>query len=311
MPEIVEEKETKPEQSFKDWEKARSGDADPKPEAKLDSKPSEDAAKDEPKTVDESETSDEAQEKDEKDEEEAEKPVKKGGFQRRIDKLTKDKRELEDRLTRLESKLADKPADKAPEKPKEDGKPKAPRSADFDDWDKYEAARDKYQEDLTDWKLETRDKARIESDKATKAEDERKAIQAGWDSKVAKAKETFKDYDDVLEQAEESKVSVTPTMVAAMQDSDIGAHLGYHLMKNPDECARIAKLSAVSQVREIGKLEASIGLSLQKTPAKRISDAPEPPKRIGGAGRVPDLDLKDESVPFKEWERRRELARRS
>jgi hypothetical protein len=310
MPEIETKEESKPEQSFKEWEKVRSGDADPKPDEKPDSEPAGDSGKPS-KTADASETPEETQEAEEKtEEEEAEKPQKKGGFQRRIDKLTRDKRELEERLTALESKLADKPADKAPEKPKEDGKPKAPRSADFDDWEKYEAARDKYQEDLSDWKYEQRDSARVEKDKATKAEDERKAAQAGWDAKVTKAKEVFKDYDEVLEEAEESKVSVTPTMFAAMQDSEIGAHLGYHLMKNPDECARIAKLPAVGQVRELGKLEATLGAAL-KPPAKRISNAPEPLKKISGAGKTPDLDLKDESIPFKEWERRREAARRS
>ncbi len=80
-------------------------------------------------------------------------------------------------------------------------------------------------------------------------------------------------YDDFEQVAYNPTLKVTDVMAQAIQASDIGPDVIYHLGSNPKEADRISKLPPILQAKEIGKLEASLAAS---PPVKRTSTAPSP-----------------------------------
>jgi hypothetical protein len=103
-------------------------------------------------------------------------------------------------------------------------------------------------------------------------------------------------------------------MARAIQASEIGPDVLYHLGTNPKEAARIARLDPILQAREIGKIEVQLGSA---PPVKRTSNAPAPidpvTPRASGA---PVFDTTDprsvKSMSTSEWieaERQRQVKK--
>src|SRR6185436_12246826 len=105
---------------------------------------------------------------------------------RKIDKLTRENEELRRALSGLTSDA--KPA-QPPEPAKVEGKPK------LEDFQTLE----EYQEALTDWKLDQREKTRAEAE-AKRARDvaEREAFET-WTKRENAAKKAHEDYEEVLD----------------------------------------------------------------------------------------------------------------
>lgn len=80
-------------------------------------------------------------------------------------------------------------------------------------------------------------------------------------------------YDDFEQVAYNPTLKITDTMAQAIQSSDIGPDVIYHLGSNPKEAARIAHLSPILQAKEIGKLEVALAAS---PPVKKTTNAPAP-----------------------------------
>jgi hypothetical protein len=62
-------------------------------------------------------------------------------------------------------------------------------------------------------------------------------------------------------------------MAQAIQYSEIGPDLAYHLGANPKEAERISRLPPILQAKEIGKLEAKLATN---PPVKKTTSAPTP-----------------------------------
>ena len=80
-------------------------------------------------------------------------------------------------------------------------------------------------------------------------------------------------YDDFEQVAYNPKLPITNVMAEAIQSSDIGPELAYHLGTNPKEAERISRLSPLAQAKEIGRIEAKLA---SDPPVKRTSSAPAP-----------------------------------
>src|SRR3990167_3909780 len=91
------------------------------------------------------------------------------------------------------------------------------------------------------------------------AQQERQRLITAWDAKVDRAAEKYDDFDTVV-----GELKPTAPFVAALMEADNGEDIAYHLGKHPKEAQRIAALSPLSQVREIGKLEAKLALEAEK-----------------------------------------------
>ncbi len=102
------------------------------------------------------------------------------------------------------------------------------------------------------------------------AEREQAEIDEAFESRSEAARDKYDDYDQVVGNP---KLKVTEAMFMAIKASDISGDVAYHLGSNPKEAERISRLNPLMQVKEIGKLEASLAAS---PPVKRTSTAPSP-----------------------------------
>jgi hypothetical protein len=85
-----------------------------------------------------------------------------------------------------------------------------------------------------------------------------------------KAREKYDDFEQV---AYNPKLPITSEMAQAIQYSDIGPDLAYHLGANPKEAERISRLPPLLQAKEIGRIEAKLAAD---PPTKKTSSAPTP-----------------------------------
>jgi hypothetical protein len=198
----------------------------------------------------------------------AETPAKRrrDGVQKRFDELTRDKydlaRKLDMALTANGGRAA--PAGTNGSKPAA-GEPK---SADFASYDEYLDARIEWR---AEQKMVQREQSFIQNrQRAAQAEQ-----MGGLKAKCDEAEARYPDYREVVE---DSGVEVTPAMRDYLFESEKAGDLVYWLSNNPDETARIAKLSPVRQVAALAVAEQK----LSTAPRKTVTAAPEPPRTVAG-----------------------------
>lgn len=238
--------------------------------------------------VDDNEKADEkAEETDQKTDDEAEgdeddkkseKPEdhKPNRIQKRIDKLTRDKYELKGRLDMLERMMAQQNQDQ----PKATDKP---ARANYENDEEYVSA-------LTDWMV-TQKLSNVKNEISQHQVNSQ--MDVSWNQKVQTARESYPDYDEVMEDANDISIPqhLQASFNEALKSSDLGADIVYHLAKNPDEATRIFALPINAAIREIGKLESRLEVdkNAKTNPIVKKSKAPEPikpPRSSGGSTKV-------------------------
>lgn len=200
---------------------------------------------------------------------------KSGGFQKRIDKLTRTVYELEAKLQAKEQQDAPKPEVE-------------PARESFETIEDYQRALSEFtakrvigefraKEELTRRELEAR------------TETERR--RSTWESHVEKASEKYDDGEDMMSHFM-SEITLAPAALEGILESEVGDDIAYHLAKNEAEYDRIRKLSPARQAIEIGKLEVKL-----QTP-KSAPRAPAPIETVKTSSRVADgeyhSDMSDE-----------------
>lgn len=154
----------------------------------------------------------------------------------------------EERAARLQSELDALKTKSGPSTTTEP--PKEPKPEDFKTVAEYTDA-------LVNFRVEQRfqaDAAKREADAAKQAEAER---QRQYAERAAKVREEHPDFEDVLNSLKGTELdNIHGDVIEAIQESEHGPRLVYHLAKNPDELRRLRKLSPKAFIREIGKLEA-------------------------------------------------------
>ena len=121
-------------------------------------------------------------------------------------------------------------------------------------------------------------------------------------------------YDDFEQVAYNRAVPITQTMAEAIRESEVGPDVAYYLGANLEEANRISKLSAASQAREIGKIEAKLAAA---PPVKKTSSAPAPITPVTPrSSSAPSYDTTDprsiKTMSTSEWieaDRRRQIAK--
>jgi len=285
---------------FREFAKWRETGELPEPKAATSA-----AAEDKPpaKTEPDSETEDHQeageQEDDEPQDEAAPAGKGKGGSrQRRIERLTRENEELKRLIAGREPVTPphDKPSE--PAQPAAAGKPKLENFKTLEE----------YQEALTDWKLDERERTRKEADARTAQEEAARTEQERWTAKEKAARKAHDDYDDLIDTV---VIPAGPGVLAARQamlEDEHGAELLYHLAKHPKELERIAALSPASAVLAIGKLSAKFDTPATENNGKpRITGAPKPPPPSGRPSKATPDSIDDPEVikDFPRWERLR------
>lgn len=163
------------------------------------------------------------------------------------------------------------------------------------------------------------------------AEREKEARQREFGKRIAAAKTTYDDFEDVLGSIKGTDLDrVHADVTEYIQESEQGAHLLYHLAKNPDVLGRLRTLSPRRFIAELGKLETKWESPAEKSkqetaptltevasPAKSpVSKAPAPIVPLDSAGIAPvakkpeDMNVQELREYRKQQERERNAARR-
>lgn len=205
---------------------------------------------------------------------------KQSKFQRRLERQKTARIAAETEARLLRERISALEAAQAP-KQQADAKP---RREDFNGDDEA------YIEALTEFKarevVQTQTKAEREAqqqnDRQSKARQSDEAIAESWTKREAEFKAVTKDYEEVATTfAEEDLQHFADGAKRLIVESDVGPQVLYHLATHPEEAERIADLSPLRQVAELGKLE-----DRMTRPARRTSNAPPPvdPVRQGKTG---------------------------
>ena len=219
----------------------------------------------------------------EKEGAEAKEPDAKEGhsrYQKRIDKLVRQREEAERKAQQLEDELGYYKNNK-PKEQSEDAKDISPL-----DYDSYE----EYVEALSAQGKEKQVKQEQSAPQQDRAFD--MAVKR-LDDTFDEAREKYTDFDAVVT---DPKAIITKEMVIALSDIDNAGEVAYYLAKNKDKAEAISKLSYTKQAVELGRLSDK----LIAQPQKKVTNAPDPIEPVAGGG---DVIQKDPSkMSFKEYE---------
>lgn len=149
------------------------------------------------------------------------------------------------------------------EKPKPATQEGEPRLEQFDyDPEKYAQAKAEYARTQAAKEFEAKQRAESQTQAQRK-------LESDWEEKVAKGEEKYDDWEEKV-----GTLKPTAPFIAALMEADNGEDIAHYLGSHPKEAQRIAGLQPLSQVREIGKLEAK--LSSKTVEPKVPSKAPAP-----------------------------------
>lgn len=167
------------------------------------------------------------------------KPKKKGGFQKRIDKLTREKADLEAEIQALRTPK------KEVEPPKAD---EPPDPLFYESQADYIAALVKFE--TAKAKLEVKESLVTDAKKAeeTKAQETQ---ESAWVKQVELAHKNHPDLAELLEQ----DLPVSSAMNAVLLDSEIGGELLHYLASHPEECADLSKKNPIAAAKALGLIE--------------------------------------------------------
>lgn len=196
------------------------------------------------------------------------KPAKRGGYQRKIEKLSEENKRLSEQLA---SRNAAQPEAKVKETPAEVVEfPAKPKLEDFDGIESYTEA-------LTDWKAEERERKSQQAKAELTAKTEHAAAIERWTQRQAEAKKQHPDYDDVLASVDD--VKLTPAHQKILIDSEAGAEIAYQLAQDPAELRKFARLDPLAAAKFLGRLEAAYE---SPEPTTTTTSAPRPIRPISG-----------------------------
>lgn len=253
------------------------------------------------------------------------KPKRKGGFQRRIDKLTARLHAQSEEAEFWRQKALERER-LAPKAETPQVKPK-PTQEDFKlaDGESYDHAA--YTEALTDWKAEEAVR-RYAAEQETKAKErdaqtEKQREQAEFQKREQDFADSVEDYEEVTSIAigtlRQAPGPGSASIGQALFASECGPELLYYLGQNPDEAKRIAQLSPARAMMALGQLEARLAEQEEekgeetRTPPP-VSTAPKPATPIrkpSGASKLRPDDPNDaEKMSAEDWRKARDEQER-
>lgn len=219
------------------------------------------------------------------------KPKKKGGFQRKIDALEREKFERDRQIAELQSRLETITRQQPAEQPVDD----MPRLADFGyDEDQYRAALHNWHQNKVTG-LQDQQRQQQEQQKAyAEAIRQQQVLQEKMQKGVEK-------YPDFIQKVNDGNLPpfdrVNPLAFRMILESDVGEDMAYYLANRPQEYYRLGQMAnnQVQTVREMTLLEAK----LKAAPPKQVKIPPKPPSTVASGS---SEAIKDpEKMTTEEW----------
>lgn len=232
-----------------------------------------------PVTAPETQTDVDTTEQAKKDDDEEHRVPK--GVQKRIDRLTREKYQLQAQLEVLRQQPQ-------PQQQQQETPAAAPKLDQFASIEEYIDAMAEFK---ASQKAEEVFRKREQEQTATKQQKDAASIREGFAKQTDEARTAYDDYDDVVDNPD---LPISQAMAEAIMRSKNGADVAYFLGKNPDECIRLANLDPFSAAVEIGRIAATI----VRPQPRKASNAPPPIQPIGArATPVTDPD----KMSTEEW----------
>lgn len=227
------------------------------------------------------------------------------GFTRRIDELTKIRRD-EERARQAAERDRDHWREMAlrhsqrQEPEKADTGPKSLADFEYDDV--------KYQSYLFQ---EAEKRAVSAAEKRLREQQENEKSERRVSTFKQRITEFSKSVKDFEEKVFADSNPVSPAMREIFEESEEGPALAYYLANNRDIAIDIARLSEKKAAHALGRIEERLIAERQK-PVKKVSDAPAPPPKLDGSGDPKiDKDPKDmNQSEFEKWRKKFISARR-
>ena len=231
---------------------------------------------------------------------ELDKPKKKGGFQKKIEKRDREIAELkrDNELWRQEA-LRAKPVQETTVEAKPD-QSKKPKPDDFKTVDEYTEA-------LTDWKVDQ--KLAMVQQKAQE-ESIKKEVQSKFDKhhdRIEAFKEAHEDFDDEWKEACETiggERNLPLFVREVIITSEVGPELMNELANDPKELKRLCGLSAINAAKELGKMEAKFSKPSKTSVEKKPTKAAATVKPVRSRGTVSSKGYSDD-MSLRDYERMR------
>lgn len=184
---------------------------------------------------------------------------------------------------RREQQTQQRPTEERPAEPKEEQEPARDK---FEDYESYSKALAAYEGRKAAREERAKEK-KEEQEKAQREQHEKAA--STWKGKIEKAIAKHADFEDVLEDNQETMDLVYRSpMRAAITESDIGPEIVRHLCLNKEEVKRIAALPAYKQAAAIDRIETEL-LAAGK-PAKKDEGDEDKEEDLGEAGDAKETD---------------------
>lgn len=225
-------------------------------------------------------------------------PKPKGGFQRRIDELTKRastaERRLEQALAMLQRTVGGQ--QQQGQQPAQPQGPKPPSPDDFKTYDDYIDARAAFMAEQAAVKaansaLEQRLRAAQEQTARERLQQATEAVKQAFTERRAEYVKSVPDFDSVVESAD---FEVSAALGNALMTNPMGPALMYHLAKQPDLGSRLSRMPTSEMNFELGRIAAAIASA-----SPTVSKAPPPGRPVGGGAEPPDpLNTKQ---PIEKW----------
>jgi hypothetical protein len=233
-------------------------------------------------------------------------------MQKRVNKVTANWRQTErEKEYWREQAMRQAPAQQ-PEPVKAAEPAKFPALADYD----YDEA--KHTQAVLEF---TRAEARREAEAVLKAERDRQNAERRQQTWKQKADEFAKSTPDFNELVSDPTLPITAEMAQAVQDSEIGPELAYHLASNRDVAEQVSRMSGTALALALGRIEGRLiaqkELAARPAAAPQVTKAPPPPPKIDAvnpSASVRTTDASGDTLSIEAWvelERKRLAKKRA
>lgn len=244
-------------------------------------------------TVETTETVSEVAEDSTPSEEAQEKPKPKGGFQRRIEKLTREKYESQQELDAARAQLEMLQQQQIQQQ--------VQNTQSFPKLEEYGYDEGQYQQAVVAWNQQ-QEQAKYEAyqqqrhQQAQIAHQQQQAM--AMREKVASAVEKHPDFLLKVQNPELPPLSeINKAAYDAVVGSDSFADIAYYLASNPAEIYRFSSLDPVSTLREVFKLEQKF----ERQPQSSTAPPPAPPSKLSGVSEQAKDPRKMTTEEFIAW----------
>lgn len=249
----------------------------------------------------------------------------KSSYQKRIDKLVKERstakqevEELKARLLKLEQgtnghQQAQPQVEEAPKEEQEAPKPTPDQFATYEE----------FVEALADWKADQKIKsirtAAAEEEKKKAAEASQKAMMDAYTGRMDEARERYEDFDDVAFR----DVPIYEGVKAIILQHHNGVDLQYHLARNPKIARELMEMPVEMAMARAGAMAEQLGIneseeptSQQKEPeetpnaftprvaVRPASTAPAPIRPVGGSSTKSSVPM--DELPYEQYRKMRD-----